>query len=435
MSALAFYAPFSSARLHYIVRLIFEQHLGLSLHFLSSKADFLAYSGPKLAYGKLAETPLFIPKVTAVLAQEDIRPLPAIAWQMDQNNWPFALSAKGGIIDFDLLSLAFLALSRYEEYLAFEEDPHGRFSAKQSFFSAYLRRPWLDYHFNRLGELLVQQFPVLEIKALAYAFLPTYDIDFAYKYKGLPLWRQAGKLLKNAYQRPKELKRQLAVLLGLEPDPYDVFAHLAKAHQSLGIAAAHYFFLLGDYGPYDKNTPWKAAVLGRLIQELQQAGNKLGIHPAYAGDWGEQIKRLAFWTQKAPKKSRQHFLRLRFPQTYRQLMALGIKEDYSMGYAANIGFRAGYSRPFYWFDLRENEEKELKIYPFALMDVSLKNYLFCSLETAKTLSDQLLAELREVSGSCISLWHNSSFDAAEGWAGWTEFYLDFLKRAKKNELI
>lgn len=96
MALLAFYAPFSSARLQYIARLIFEQHLGLSLHVLSSKADFLAYSGPKLAYGKLAESPLFIPKVTAVLEQEDIRPLPAIVWQMDQNNWALCPCCKRG---------------------------------------------------------------------------------------------------------------------------------------------------------------------------------------------------------------------------------------------------------------------------------------------------------------------------------------------------
>ncbi|WCL81492.1 polysaccharide deacetylase family protein [Saprospira sp. CCB-QB6] len=435
MRVVAFYSPFFSARLEYICSLIFEEHLGLSLLYLSSKVDFLAYEGPKLAYGELKESSLFIPQATAILSQKDIRPLPAMDWQMDQNAWPFTLVGRSGLLDFDLLSLAFLAVSRYEEYLLFQEDQHGRFSADQSFFSTYLRRPWLDYHFNRLGELLVQQFPQLEIKQLTYEFLPTYDIDFAYKYKGLPVWRQLGKLVKNAYQFPREFKRQLMVLLGQTQDPYDVFDFLEQAHQSLDLEAAHYFFLLGDYGPYDKNTPWQAAILGQLIQQLTQKGNQIGIHPAYAGDWEQQLERLAFWTKTRPKQSRQHFLRLRFPQTYQQLIALGIESDYSMGYAANIGFRAAYSRSFYWFDLEQNQATQLRIHPFALMDVSLKNYLSCSLEVAKKLTDELLAELRDVSGRCISLWHNSSFDAAEGWGGWPEFYLDFLKRAKKNELI
>jgi len=435
MVVLAFYSPFFSERLEYICALIFEKHLGLSLLYLSNKAEFLAYEGPKLAYGELTESPLFIPQATTILAQKDIQPMPKIDWQIDQNAWPFALMGCSGILNFDLLSLAFLAVSRYEEYLPFQKDQHGRFSANQSFFSDYLRRPWLDYHFNQLGELLTQEFAQLEIKRLTYEFLPTYDIDFAYKYKALPFWRQLGKLLKNACCRVEELKRQLAIILGQAQDPYDVFDFLEQAHQSLDLAAGYYFFLLGDYGPYDKNTPWQSAILGQLIQKLAQEGNQIGIHPAYAGDWGQQLERLAFWTKNKPTRSRQHFLRLRFPQTYQQLIALGIEADYSMGYAANVGFRAAYSRPFYWFDLKQNQTTTLKIHPFALMDVSLKNYLSCSFKEAKKITDELLTDLQNVSGRCISLWHNSSFDAAEGWEGWGEFYLDFLKRAKKNELI
>ncbi len=50
------------------------------------------------------------------------------------------------------------------------------------------------------------------------------------------------------------------------------------------------------------------------------------------------------------------------PQTYAALIALGIHTDYSMGYGTHLGFRAGTSRSFYWYQLdsyvKTGDEKE-----------------------------------------------------------------------------
>ncbi|NJO89826.1 MAG: hypothetical protein HC831_13425 [Chloroflexia bacterium] len=57
---------------------------------------------------------------------------------------------------------------------------------------------------------------------------------------------------------------------------------------------------------------------------------------------------------------------------------MGITNDYSMGYSSHPGFRAGTCTPFYFFNLKTDEKTNLKITPFAVMDVGFIDYLKCS---------------------------------------------------------
>ncbi|NJN34523.1 MAG: hypothetical protein HC817_09980 [Saprospiraceae bacterium] len=75
-------------------------------------------------------------------------------------------------------------------------------------------------------------------------------------------------------------------------------------------------------------------------------------------------------------------MKLNLPETYRTLLENGIEADFSMGYADDIGFRAGIATSFFWFDLGRNEPTALKIFPFAVMDVTLKEYLKLSPDEA-----------------------------------------------------
>ena len=68
--------------------------------------------------------------------------------------------------------------------------------------------------------------------------------------------------------------------------------------------------------------------------------------------------------------SRQHFIRFTLPDTYRQLINAGIKEEFSMGYGSVNGFRASVALPFYWFDLEKNEATSLLVYLFCFMDAN-----------------------------------------------------------------
>lgn len=121
-------------------------------------------------------------------------------------------------------------------------------------------------------------------------------------------------------------------------------------------------------------------------------------------------------------QSRQHYLKLRFPKTYQNLLKLGIANDYTMGFASLAGFRAGTCTPFPFFDLSKNQCTELMIFPFQVMDVTLKNYMHLNPEKASQLIEELMLEVKKVDGTFISLWHNESLKESGQWAGWRKVF-------------
>ena len=139
-------------------------------------------------------------------------------------------------------------------------------------------------------------------------------------------------------------------------------------------------------------------------------------------------------TKKTVTSSRQHFLKLNFPSTYQGLINSGIKSDYSMGYAENIGFRAGVGVPFFWYDLEKEEATDLLIYPFQVMDVTLRNYLNLTPEDAFTQVTKIINIMKFTGGTFMTLWHNSSFAEQDGWSSdWKFLYERIIAEAVKNK--
>jgi len=169
----------------------------------------------------------------------------------------------------------------------------------------------------------------------------------------------------------------------------------------------------------------------RLVQSI--AGNsEIAIHPSFTSNKNTNLlksekEKLEKLSEQEITKSRQHFLILRFPETYRNLIKLGIKEDYSMGYVCTPGFRAGTCTPFYFFDLKANKSKELKIIPFALMDVGLKDYNKLNAETASREIEKIIENVKKVKGLFVSLWHNESLGNKKKWKNWKITYEKMIK--------
>ena len=121
-------------------------------------------------------------------------------------------------------------------------------------------------------------------------------------------------------------------------------------------------------------------------------------------------------------KSRQHFLRLKFPDTYRQLLNAGILEDYTMGYASNPGFRAGICTPYFFYDLKKETTTNLVILPFQIMDVTLKDYMKLSPAEALKEIEMLMMEVKQVNGTFVSIWHNETITNSGVWEGYREVF-------------
>ena len=157
----------------------------------------------------------------------------------------------------------------------------------------------------------------------------------------------------------------------------------------------------------------------------------VGIHPSdrSSDNRSELQKELRIFsgiTGEKVRQSRQHFLKFRLPQSYRNYIEAGIREDYSMGYASAIGFRAGTSRPFFFYDLLREEETPLKVIPFQVMDRTLKDYMKLSAEQSQEKIRVISDAIRSTGGTFVSIWHNDAFSDQGEWKGWKDVYLQMI---------
>ena len=209
-----------------------------------------------------------------------------------------------------------------------------------------------------------------------YKIIPTYDIDIAYSYLGKGCFRNIfGGLRDLVSFNFNGFFLRLKTLLKLSKDPYDVYDYLDQFINKCSI----FFIQVGKRGTFDKNLNLNNSFMISLIYDLSQKV-KLGIHPSYKSNDQKQVLSQELESLQKVKGgkvilSRQHYLKLDFPNTYQSLIDLGIKQDYTLGYAEDIAFRAGTSYDFYWYNLSEDIQTDLILYPLTLMDVTLKNYL------------------------------------------------------------
>ena len=143
-----------------------------------------------------------------------------------------------------------------------------------------------------------------------------------------------------------------------------------------------------------------------------------GLHPSYACFSHPEFlirekKRLEEILETEITANRFHFLRFRLPESYRLLEDCGFREDFSMGYSAFPGFRAGTALPFQWFDLERNRSSQLLIHPFSLMDSSAA---FRGKTNASFLeaAENLLKTGKELGFSVQAIFHNEH----PSWGGW-----------------
>lgn len=457
-----FYSPRFSNRLTYTVHLVFTEILGLDVFFTQNCDVYLASQTAKVHYDDemLKGDTFFIKKHNFIFENQIIKR------DFDKE-----------FHDFDIFSKIFFLVSRYEEYIAdtnfrasdtylttrhteggaIIRDKHGRFPASASILKrmGMLHQPVVNQWVMDLKQSLLTQFPYLETQfltnsrteqSLSYRVQLTYDIDQAWAFKNKGIVRNIGGFLTDLFKAQfKNVWQRILVFSRLSEDPQYTFSYIEKLHQKYEgkIETPVFFWLLGDYGKFDKNINWQAPSLQRLIRRLAKK-YKTGIHPSYASnDEFEKLKNERSRLQNILKNvdakeyssdtgitlSRQHFLKLQFPETYRRLIKAGICADYSMGYADDIGFRAGIATPFYWYDLEQEQTTHLRIYPFQIMEVTLKEYLKLPIDEAVAYVKPLIQSVKKVNGTLTLLWHNTSLSDTEGYEGWRIVYEKVLEEA------
>ncbi|MCH2199215.1 MAG: polysaccharide deacetylase family protein [Flavobacteriales bacterium] len=338
-----------------------------------------------------------------------------------------ALFPTQGEIPFDVFSAVFFLASRYEEYLPYKGDQHGRFQAEESFAhkNGFLDRPLIDEWVLKLKDTLNTRFQS-SLELAPYSFTTTIDVDSAYAYRYKGLMRTLGGFAKDVVATDSQnLKDRFNTIFLRKHDPFDTYDELHEIHQKYNVDVI-YFFLLADYGLNDKGVSYKSRHLQQLVRRLGDYYT-IGIHPGYQSNrethrFETELGRLATISRRDIEHSRQHFLMLKFPETYRRLLSNRIKEDHTMGYASLPGFRASTSRSFPFYDLEHESITALELHPFAVMDATLNMYQERTPEDASKVITTLAQKVKAVSGQFRILWHNESLSEKWGWEGWKGVY-------------
>ncbi len=413
-------AAVHSRRLQWTLHVLFERILKVSWQLLPEHTPWPS-CGLRISYGTArVDAHLHIPE-SGFLRESSIRP-----FTPDWSKWhscPILFPLEGPC-PFDLFAAAFFLLSRYEEYLPFQADAFGRFPAAASWAGkqGLLTIPLVDWWADRLRQLAQARLPRFSWPKVARQWQPTCDVDMAWAWKHRPWWRMLGAMWREAWHGQLHLwVDRWRTLRGLQPDPFDTFERM-EAHFRQAPRQPYFFLHVGPWGCYDKNIPLRHPAMQQLVQQ-RLAFAQIGLHPSWQqGQHAAGIRREQEALQRvlgrAIVDSRHHYLRIRLPHTYRQLIAAGIQRDWSMGFADHPGFRAGTAHPFPWYDLAQEQITSLEVIPLIAMDVSWKQYLSFSPDQALKHLRTLWDHLKPAGGLLTTLWHNSSLPPAVGWQEW-----------------
>ena len=430
-----FYSEEITNRIAYAAQLIFTQILKVEVRFSNYPLEFRQWKGPKINYSKQKFGGEIYLKPHGLLHAEGVSELTIKTVQYQGENYFFE-SSGDSVLPFDPFAASFYLVARYEEYLKSDFDKFNRFQAKNSILEKYglLQKPIVNIWAERIAELFQAKYPELVFPTKKFNFISTIDIDNAWAFRHKGIWRTAGGLVKTLLNGNfSECTLRRKVLTGAQKDPFDTYPYLNSIFKG-NEEKVKYFILLGDYNEFDKNIAHKNKSFRNLIRDLASRFD-VGIHPSFvAGESNDEEKtkneklRLQDIVGKEIKISRQHFLKLKFPQTYEHLRLSGIEADFTMGYAEQIGFRAGICTPYFFYDLKREAATNLLIVPFQVMDVSLRNYLQLSPQQAMLEIEKIMVEVKNVGGTFVSLWHNETVNNQGLWEGWREVF------EKMNEL-
>lgn len=437
------YSPFITQRLRFIADFIGREMTGQPAAITDNKEDFITNKGPRINYSPARVTvdEVWIAPHTLLFEQGIMQQETAcFDW-----NGPYAFFKTEGDIPFDMLAASFYLLSRYEEYLPYKKDVYGRYAHENAlaFREGFLHIPLVNIWLKELEKSLSNKFSLFTIRHLPagrqgspFTFIPTYDIDEAYCFKYKQWWRSAGgalkDLLKGDFNRFAQRRR---VLNNKEADPFDSYAWIDDLHRPHHLQPRYFFLMAAKTGKYDRNILPSEKALQTLIRSHTEKYST-GIHPSWQS--GDDPTHLVSEKQAMERitgtkvvSSRQHFIRFTLPETYRQLIDVGIREDFSMGYGSINGFRASVASPFYWYDLEKEQTTPLMIYPFCYMEAN--SFFEQKMNPLQALDEMYhyYNEVTKVNGTLITIWHNTFLGTDKLYSGWKEIYTQFMSEVAK----
>jgi hypothetical protein len=424
METIVVYSVRQSNRLKFVLDWLLKERLHLSYRVTSNKEEVegLPFF---IAYGAHLPGSVSVPDM-GLLWENGVQNCAVTTGEWKETPTLFSVADESiYTLPFDIFSGIFFLLSRHAVNSILYKN-------------GWLQRPIADEwitEFRKELELASGN----HIPSTHFAFQPTYDIDMAYSHLHKGLARIAGAYIRAIMKMDVgQINERTQVLKNKQKDPYDSFRWLRLLHKEYDSKPLYFILAAFKTTSFDKNIhPGHPAML-RVIKNIARDG-VIGIHPSYYSDEhdmaGKEKKMLEHVAGNKISISRQHYIRVRTPSTFRLLLENGITDDYSMGYGSHLGFRAGTGNPFYWYDLEQEKITTLRIHPFCFMDTTAHFEARLSASEAMEQLEAMSRILEKTGSTLVTIFHNFSLGTASEWKGWRNAYEHFVGETSKKHAL
>lgn len=338
-----------------------------------------------------------------------------VPFAKDTDNFPKSLFVCRGpgklecTVDLPLSVL--MTLSRWEETLKRELDPHGRFQAKDSvaFRDGFLQRPIVDEYGLAFQQAMQVCFPVWQALPKSLRIKLSHDADHV----GIPFrWKEVLRHTTH-YRRPLDSARDLfSVISGFEPSDLRALREIVSLSLSRNLDSAVYW-KASQFTPRDSGYDPRHRKIRDTISWLTENQVECGVHPGYdtfraPEKLRREIQILREAVGNGPLGGRQHYLRW-CPETWIHWETCGLAYDSSVCFAEQVGFRAGTCIPYRPWLFALNRHAQLLEIPLLVMDRTLVNYMKLTSEQSLDAVGDCIARCRMVGGVFTLVWHNNHF--------------------------
>lgn len=400
------YTPKVTNRIKYTIDFVFHHYFGIAYELTENPEIAISSDNLYINYSKQKLENFYSIFQDDLLLREDI--IEQKIFVSREAEMPvFFQTTENYNLKFDIYSCIFYLLSRYEEYLPHEQDMHGRYKssnsilAKKEFNFSPIVETWLHF----LKDELLKIIPIaigtnLSFKKYEFEYVPTFDVDNAFRYLGRNWQKHPPNLLKLDCWK---------TLAGKQKDKYDIFDEMITEISKYELNPI-FFFLLNDNGENNSKVSPDSKKYQDLISKLSGLYD-IGLHPSYDSLMKnlvtDEYQKLHHIANRNIYNSRQHFLKISFPElitNFNNTNSLQI--DYSLIYPDIIGFRAGISRAFPLFDLKNNKATSYILQPSCFMDATFKYY---QTKKINEIQDEFLTifnQLKGINGKLVAIFHN-----------------------------
>lgn len=206
--------------------------------------------------------------------------------------------------------------------------------------------------------------------------------------------------------------------MGKQESPYINFQRIMELEEKYK-AKSTFYFITAKQDP--RRFRYNIEDIADEIKFIAESGWEVGLHGGYYSFHDidaikQEKKRLESVLGREVVGYRNHYLRLRVPDTWEHLEKCGFKYDTTYGYSNMVGFRNGMSHPFRPYHLQRQQWMNIYELPLHVMESAM--FDFTKPNEAWELIKQLI-DITELNKGVITvLWHNNVFSCPfrERWA-------------------